>query len=170
MCWNILYLVKMHKCLYLNYYVWLLYINSLHRSLLKLYSFFGTSIKNSVVCLFFGPNLFFFSWITQLSQKKCWADDYKIWILPQELQSVDINLQSFWSNWCSAEEECNTSCYDVPCILFSTVTGHACHSPLQGCVGTILWLCAVTLLRLNKRRLNMSDKKLISTKICLTTQ
>lgn len=66
-------------------------------------------------------------------------DDYEIWILPQELQSVDIKLQSFWPNWCSAKEECNTSCCDVPCILFSTVSGHACHSTLQSSVGTVLW-------------------------------
>lgn len=80
---------------------------------------------------FFWTNFFFF----QLNYSTSWEqmvseDDYEIWILPQELQSVDINLQSFWSNWCSAEEECNTSCCDVPCILFSTVSGHACHSPL----------------------------------------
>lgn len=69
-------------------------------------------------------------------------NDYEIWILPQELQSVDINLQSFWSNWCSAEEQCNTSCCDVPCILFSTVSGHACHSPsARPCGHHLVTLC-----------------------------
>lgn len=100
--------------------------------------------------------LFLFSCFFQLnystmSKEMVSEDDYEIWILPQELQCVDIkNLQSFWSNWCSAEEECNTSCCDVPCILFSTVSGHACHSPLQGCVGTILWPCAEYILKLNR--------------------
>lgn len=87
-------------------------------------------IKNSNICLF-GQRLFFFLLnFSTSSDEMVSEDDYEIWILPQELQSVDINLQSFWSNWCSAEEECNTSCCDVPCILFSTVSGHACHSPL----------------------------------------
>lgn len=88
---------------------------------------------------FFPPN-----WITQLSSEEMVSeeDNYEIWILPQELQSVDINLQSFWSNWCSAEEECNTSCCDVPCILFSTVSGHACHSPsVRLCGHNLVTLC-----------------------------
>lgn len=104
-------------------------------------------------------NLFFKLYYSTIWQEIVCEGDYEIWILPQELQSVDINLQSFWSNWCSAKEECNTSCCDVPCILFSTVSGHACHSPLQACAGTISWSCAVTLLKLNQGRLRMSVRK-----------
>lgn len=115
---------------------------------------------------FFGKNVFFFFQLSYstTSEEMVSEDDYEIWILPQELQSVDINLQSFWSNWCSAEEECNTSCCDVPCILFSTVSGHACHSSLQGCVGTISWPCTVNLLKLNRGRLCMSGRKKMSAK------
>lgn len=80
---------------------------------------------------FFRQKLFFLFQLnySTSSEEMVSEDDYEIWILPQKLQSVDINLQSFWSNWCSAEEECNTSCCDALCILFSTVSGHACHSP-----------------------------------------
>lgn len=84
-------------------------------------------------------------------------DYYEIWVLPQKLQSGDIILQPFWSNWCSAEGDCNTSCCDVPCILFSTVSGHACHS-------SSVWVLscdpAVRAMRLNTGRLQPEIKTL----------
>lgn len=78
-----------------------------------------------------------------------------------QLQSVDIKLQSLWPNWCSAKEECNTSCCDVPCILFSTVSGHACHSPLQSGVGTVLWPYSVNFSLSVLKSLQRLEKKYI---------
>lgn len=109
-------------------------------------------LRVGVITFFFLTELL--NWLREMVSE----DDYEIRILPQELQSVDINLQSFWSNWCSVQGECNTSCCDVPCILFSTVSGHACHSPQQGCVGTTSWPCVVNFLKLNQGRLHMSEK------------
>ena len=69
----------------------------------------GTASPGDFSVFLFRQKLFFLFQLnySTSSEEMVSDDDYEIWILPQELQSVDINLQSFWSNWCSAEEECN---------------------------------------------------------------
>lgn len=94
----------------------------------KTVPFFLSHLAQTCFMMFFFF-CFFFDWITQLAQKKWRAKTImKFEYVSRSYRVWTSNLQSFWPNWFSVEEERNTSCCDVPCILFSTVSGHACHS------------------------------------------
>lgn len=99
-----------------------------------------------------------FNWISQLSQKKWCAKTISKSVCRHRSYSV-------WTSTCSHSGQTDilqrssatlpVATYPVSCFPQSVVM--RVIPPLQRCVGTILWPCAVTLLRLNTGRLKNTE-------------